>query len=40
LSFVTPAGTTTVRVSVGIWKAIGVAEPVEALVDDLFLVEE
>jgi hypothetical protein len=40
LTFTTPAGTTTVRVSVGIWKAIGVVEPVSALVDDLFLVQE
>jgi hypothetical protein len=40
LTFTAPAGTTTVRMSVGIWKAIGVADPVSALVDDLFLVEE
>ena len=39
-TYTTPAGTTTFRVAIGIWKAAGVTQPTEALVDDLFLVEE
>jgi hypothetical protein len=40
MTFTAPAGTTTVRMSIGIWKEIGVPNAVTALVDDLFLVEE